>query len=208
MSKYTLHGIALSGPTYKVALMLTLAGQPFRYRHVNLRGGEHKQPEFLALNRYGQVPVLEHGGVALCQSGAILQYLADTLGRFGGDDAVARLRAREWLFWDADKLSPGIYRTRAAKLGFAKFEPPVEAVYQAAGEAALKDLDGYLTGQSFLVQNSPTIADIACWGVLAFAGQAGFDLAQWPNVAAWAARMTALPGALPPSDLLPMNDRD
>ena len=56
----TLYGIALSGPTYKVALMLSLAGQRFSYRHMNLMKGAHKQPEFLAINRYGQVPALRH----------------------------------------------------------------------------------------------------------------------------------------------------
>jgi glutathione S-transferase len=54
---FTLYGIALSGPTYKVALMLSLCGQRFSYRHMNLAKGAHKQPEFLAVNRYGQVPI-------------------------------------------------------------------------------------------------------------------------------------------------------
>ena len=76
----TLHGIALSGPTQKIALTLALAGKKFSYRHVNLGEGAHKKPDFLALNRYGQVPVLQHGSTTLCQSGAILIHLADTLG--------------------------------------------------------------------------------------------------------------------------------
>ena len=103
-TSFTLYGIALSGPTYKAALMLNLCGEPFSYRHVNLREGAHKKPEFLAVNRFGQVPALVHGALTLCQSGAILEYLAETLGKFGGTDAPTRQRAREWLFWDADRL--------------------------------------------------------------------------------------------------------
>ncbi len=81
---FTLHGIALSGPTYKVALMFALCSERFSYRHINLREGAHKTPEFLAINRYGQVPALSHGDLKLCQSAAILEYLSEVLGKFGG----------------------------------------------------------------------------------------------------------------------------
>ncbi|TMJ37157.1 MAG: hypothetical protein E6G87_08945, partial [Alphaproteobacteria bacterium] len=53
--RFTLHGFALSGPTYTVALMLSLCRHPFSYIHVNLREGAHKQPDYLVKNRYGQV---------------------------------------------------------------------------------------------------------------------------------------------------------
>jgi glutathione S-transferase len=203
---FTLHGIALSGPTYKVALMLSLAGQRFSYRHVDLRAGAHKAPEFLARNRYGQVPVLEHDGLALCQSDAILEYLAETLGAFGGRDAAARQRIREWLFWEADRLSPGIYRTRAAARGFMKAEPAILAHYRQTGEQALRTLDEALADQPFLTGAALTLADIACWGGVAFAEEAGFTLADWPNLRAWAERLARLPGFQGPNDLLPMGD--
>jgi glutathione S-transferase len=206
MTGFTLHGIALSGPTYKVALMLTLCGERFSYRHTNLREGAHKTPAFLALNRYGQVPALEHGALKLCQSAAILQYLAETLGKFGGADDPTRLRAREWLFWDADRLSPGIYRTRAIARGFFKADPAVAAVYREAGTVGLGVLDESLSAQPFLTGAAPTIADIACYGVVAFAEEGEFRLADWPHIKAWGARMAALPGFKSPYDLLPMAD--
>jgi len=203
---FTLHGVGLSAPTYKVALMLTLCGERFSYRHINLREGAHKTPAFLALNRYGQVPALEHGELRLCQSAAILQYLSEVLGKFGGADAVIRQRSREWLFWDADKLSPGVLRTRAIARGVLKAEPPTVAVYREGAEAAFKILDGSLAGGKFLTGAAPTIADIACYGVAVFAYEAGFKLADWPNVAAWAGRVAALAGAKAPHELLPMAD--
>ncbi|MBM3557598.1 MAG: glutathione S-transferase, partial [Alphaproteobacteria bacterium] len=137
MSKPTLHGVFLSGPTYKAGLMLSLTGTPFAYRHVDLRGGKHKAPEFLALNRYGQVPCLEIDGMALCQSGAILEYLAEKTGKLRGADALTRARAREWIFWDFDRLAPGIYRVRAAELGFRQFAADVLADLKVQGKAAL-----------------------------------------------------------------------
>ena len=70
MSKMTLYGIWLSGPTYKAGLALSLMGQPFAYKHVDLRAGAHKQPDYLAVNRYGQVPALVDGDLKLCHSGS------------------------------------------------------------------------------------------------------------------------------------------
>src|SRR4051812_43310662 len=112
---FTLYGTHLSGPTYKVALMLALCERDFAYRHVDLDCLDHQQPDFLAINRFGQVPALSHGDVTLCESGAILEYLADLVGRFDGPDSKSAARIREWLFWDTDNLSPGIYRSRAFK---------------------------------------------------------------------------------------------
>ena len=205
-SSFTLYGVALSGPTYKAALMLSLCGERFSYRHTNLREGAHKTPQFLAINRYGQVPALIHGELKLCQSGAILQYLSETTGKFGGSETLVRQRSREWLFWDADRLSPGVYRTRAIARGFFKAEPPTAAVYREAGEAGLKVLDQALAGSAFLTGAAPTIADIACYGVVAFAEEGEFRLADYPSIKSWGTRMSALPGFKAPYDLLPMAD--
>ena len=54
-ARYTLHGVWASGPTYKVGLFLSLAGEQFDYVHVRMRDGEHKQPAYLSRQRYGQV---------------------------------------------------------------------------------------------------------------------------------------------------------
>src|SRR5262249_35947294 len=51
-AKPMLHGIAFSGPTYKVALMFALAGEPFAYKHMDMQAGAHKTPDYLAINRY------------------------------------------------------------------------------------------------------------------------------------------------------------
>ena len=203
---FTLHGIFLSGPSMKVGLMLRLCGQPFAYRHVDLRGGAHKQPAYLAINRYGVVPALEHNGLALCQSNAILEYLAETLGKFGGADATGRARVREWLFWDFDRLSPGIFRSRAIARGFYNADAAVAEAFRAAGEAGLADVDKALGGSAFLTGASPTAADVACHVVVALAPEGGFDLARYANIQAWSKRMAALPGMVPVNEVLPQAD--
>jgi glutathione S-transferase len=205
MARYTLHGIFASGPAYKVGLMFNLTGTPFDYEHVDLRSGAHKAPAFLAHNRFGQVPALQDSqiGITLCQSSVILDYLAEETGQFGGASRAERLRAREWQLWGAGNLSTGVYRTRGAKLGFAKFpEVVVEANLQTA-LAGLKELDTLLEGRSWLVGEAPTIADIDIYGIAAYAQQAAIDLAAYPNVAAWLARVEALPGFKGVNDCLP-----
>ena len=205
-TKPTLHGAAPSGPTYKVALMFTLCGKPFSFRHVDLRAGVHKRPEFLKINRYGQVPVLVDGRLTLCQSGAILEYLADKFKKFAGNNAQQRARAREWLFWDADRLAPGIFRTRAAARGILTLDPAVGTYFRDYGDSGLRTLEALLGKSKFVAGADPTIGDIACYGVLAFAREAPFDLAIYPNITVWMSRIEKLKGFKPPYELLPLHD--
>ena len=204
----TLHGIALSGPTQKIALTLALAGKKFSYRHVNLGEGAHKKPDFLALNRYGQVPVLQHGSTTLCQSGAILIHLADTLGTLAGKDETTRNQAKEWVFWDIDALSPPVFRCRAAARGMFKPEPDVLTFLQRQAGSALKALDGFLEGKAFLTGDEPTIGDVSCYLPCFMAPEGNITLDNRPNVLAWMKRIEALPGYKSPAELLPMNDAE
>jgi glutathione S-transferase len=183
--------------------MLTLSGAPFSYAHVNLLRGEHKQPDYLAKNRFGQVPCLVDGRLKLCQSAAILEYLADALGKFNGRTAEERFRIREWLFWDFDKLSPAIYRARAIRRGFRQGTADIVAMAETEAKAALATLDAALVGSRFLVGNRPTIADIDCYGAAHYAPDAGIDLAPYPNVTAWMRRMEKLKGFGTPEQVLP-----
>jgi glutathione S-transferase len=205
-AKPTLYGAAPSGPTYKVALMFALCGKPFSYRHTDLRAGAHKTPDYLKINRYGQVPAMVDGKLTLCQSGAILQYLADKFKKFAGKDAQQRARAREWLFWDADRLSPGVFRTRAMARGFLVLDPAVGIYFRDFGDNGLRVLETMLGRSKFVAGVEPTIGDIACYGVLAFAKEATFDLALYPNITAWMGRIEKMKGFKPPYELLPLHD--
>jgi glutathione S-transferase len=189
--------------------MLALAGEPFDYVHVNMMAGEHKQPPYLAKQRYGQVPLLvdRNNGRHLCQSAAILEYLADTLGRFGGATLDERLQAREWLYWDFDRLAPSIYRARGIRAGIMKGGEESLQFFAASAASALKTLDRHLPGRNWIVGESTTIADIDIYGVLAYAADAAVDLAPYGNVTAWMARFEALPGFKRPTDLLPPESR-
>ncbi|HEY8383625.1 MAG TPA: glutathione S-transferase family protein [Microvirga sp.] len=208
-ARFALHGVFLSGPTYKVGLFLSLAGEPFDYTHVNLREGEHKQAPYLAKQRYGQVPLLvdNQNGRRLCQSAAILEYLADTTGKFGGASLDERFEAREWLYWDFDRLAVPVYRSRGMELGFRKETPELVEMYAGEAHAALAILEAHLAGRAFVVGEGLTIADIDLYGVAAYTGDAGLDMTAYSNIASWMKRIEAQPGFAPASSLLPQATR-
>ncbi|MBQ0823080.1 glutathione S-transferase family protein [Microvirga sp. HBU67558] len=208
-ARFELHGFGYSGPTYKVALALSLMGEPFDYVHVNMMEGDHKQPPHLSRQRYGQVPLLvdRNSGRHLCQSAAILEYLADMTGRFGGANLDERLQVREWMYWDFDRLAAPLYKARVVKAGFRQAPPEVVEDCIMAAKNALGVLERHLAGRAWLVGEGVTIADIDVYGVVAFAGEAGIDAAEYPQVSAWAKRVEVLSGFRARADLLPMESR-
>jgi glutathione S-transferase len=213
VKRFTLYGSPHSLPTYKVALMLRLAGEPFSFRYVSFQKGMHKTAEFLALSRWGQVPVLVDSGRIYLQSAAIVEHLAERLGRFQGGDAPTRQPVREWLYWDVDVLFPPIFGCYGVQLGQRKLlpisvEPMIADYHRQRAETALSVLDCHLAGRSYLCAAEPTIADLFCYGDVAFAQVCGFDLDRWTNVAAWAAGVTALAGFKAPFALLAMENAE
>ena len=155
MKRFTLYGSPHSLPTYKVALMLRLSDEPFSFRYVSFQKGMHKTPEFLALSRWGQVPVLVDSGRIYAQSAAIVEHLAEMLGRFQGHDSATRQAVREWLYWDVDTLFPPIFSCYAVQLGEQKLlpiavEPMIADYYRGRAEAALSVLDSHLADRNYL----------------------------------------------------------
>lgn len=204
---YTLYGSFLSSPTYKVGLMLSLCGLPFDYRHIDLAKGQHKAAEFLAINRYGQVPALRHDGLNMCQANTILEYVAEQTGKFAGQTPEERQRIREWLVWETDRLEPGINRTRIFER-FAKADPAVMDYTRQHADKGLEVLNDLLQDKHFLVGEHPTIADVSVYCIVAYMEEGKFDITAWPHVKAWADRIAALPGYKARYDLLPRIDQN
>lgn len=193
--------------------MLRLSDEPFSFRYVSFQKGMHKTAGFLAKSRWGQVPVLIDRECALVQSAAIIEHLAEVLGRFQGSDPATRQAVREWLYWDVDALFPPIFNCYGVQLGQRKLlpisvEPAIADYHRRRAEAALTVLDSYLVHREYLCAAEPTIADICCFGDLAFAEVCKFDLKRWPNAAGWAERVKTLPGFKAPFELLAMADAE
>ena len=204
--RLVLHGSFTSSSSYKPMLFLALSGLPFSFRTVNLKIGKQNEPEHLARNRYGKVPVLEHRGLTIVQSNVILSYLAGTTGVFEGKTEQDRWTAREWLDWEADQIS-NVAKVRHYSR-FRQVDPAVMDYFRPLAEAAIGFVDKSLQGREWLVGDAPTIADIGCWGRMVFMHEGGLDINRWPNVLAWSNRLKAMPRFALPYDLIPSKDRE
>ncbi|BBL77260.1 glutathione S-transferase family protein [Methylomagnum ishizawai] len=188
-----LYEFALSGNCHKVRLMLSLLG--VEYRSIPVRGTEreHKQEAFLALNPFGQVPVLVDAGLAVRDSQAILIYLAR---KYGGpawwpDEAGELAAVTPWLFTAANEIARG---PNAARL-HRKFGIPLD--YDAALAVAAEVMgiiETHLGGRAWLALDRPTLADIACYPYLALAWEGGIEPAHYPAMRDWFTRIQELPG--------------
>ena len=205
--RLVLHGSFTSSSSYKPMLFLALGGLPFSFRTVNLKNGVQKQPAHLAINRYGQVPVLQHRGLTLVMSNVILDYLARTTGTFEAGNEQDRLHAREWLAWENDALT-NVARVRH----FARFRPdvpqPIVDYFRPQAEAALDFIDAALAGRRWLVGERCSIADLGCFGRLVFMAEGGMNLDKRPHAAAWRERLMAMTGFALPYDLIPKKDTE
>ncbi|MGA3000515.1 MAG: glutathione S-transferase family protein [Acetobacteraceae bacterium] len=204
--RLTLFGSFTSSSSYKPMLYLALARLPFSFRTVNLKIGKQHEPEHLARNRYGKVPVLQHRGLIIVQSNVILSYLAQTTGHFEGKTEQDRWTAREWLDWEPDALS-NVAKVRHYSR-FRTVDPAVMAYFRPLAEAALSFFDKSIKGRDWLVGDSPTIADIGCWGRMVFMAEGGMNIENWPHLLEWSNRIKAMPGFALPYDLIPSKDRE
>jgi glutathione S-transferase len=208
MADYTLHCFAQSGNAYKPALALALAGADWTPRFVDYFHGEHRGAAYLAINVMGEVPLLEHRGATLSQSGAILDYLAATLGRFGARDDEGRREILRWLLWDNHKLTSytATYRFMRAFTDAPNAEVMTE--FRKRSEGAWKVLDAHLATHEYVAAPELTIADLSCCGYLYFDDEIGVDWnATHPNIARWLAAIRREPGWRHPYELMPGHPR-
>lgn len=183
----------LSGHSHRARLFLSLLRAPHELVPVDLAKGAHKAPDFLQLNPFGQVPVLDDDGTIVTDSVAILVYLAKKLRRTDWlpDDALAAARVQKWLSVAAGEIAYGPAAARLITIFGASFR--VEEVV-ARAHAILKQIDAELSGHPFIVGTAPTIADIALYSYIASAPEGNVDLSAYAHVGAWLTRIEDLPG--------------
>jgi glutathione S-transferase len=203
MAEYLLYGFAQSGNSYKPALYLELAGADWKPRFVDFFNGETRTPAYREINVMGEVPVLEHKGARLSQSGVILDYLIGQLGLFGWKDEAERREVLRWLLWDNHKLTSYTATFRFLNKLVANPDPAAVGEFRKRAQAAWKILDTHLAGRGFVAADRPTVADLSICGYLFFDDEMGVDWKDYPNIHAWLARIRALPRWKHPYDLLP-----
>lgn len=205
---YRLHSFCQSGNSFKVAFMLRALGQPWEPVFVDyMAGGQTRKPEWRdEVNEMGEAPVLEDGDKRLTQSGAILSYLADKHGAFGGRTPEERYEVLRWLLFDNHKFTSFFATYRFLKaFGPAAPDPAVMAFLRGRFEGAFAIVNKHLANRPFMVGEEPTIADMSMSAYLFYpAEESGVDAARlYPEIGAWLQRLRQVPGWADPYEVLP-----
>jgi glutathione S-transferase len=184
-----------SGNCYKIRLLLRQLGIPFERVNIDILRGESRTSEFLNKNANGRVPVLEiEPGKFLAESNAILFYISENT-RFLPHDAWERVQVLQWLFFEQYSHEPYIATSRfwISLLGKADEYRDALSQKREPGYAALTVMENHLSDRKFFVGKRYTIADIALFAYTHVADEGGFDLARFPAIQAWLARVKAQP---------------
>lgn len=192
-----LYHYELSGHAHRAALFLSLAGVEHELIEVDLAAGAHKQPEFLALNAFGEVPVLDDDGIIIADSLAILVYVAKKIGpsHWLPTDPVDEAQVQRWLSVAAGKIAYGACAARLITVFGAPFR--ADEVIERA-HATLAVMERTLEGQHWIAGTAePSIADIALYSYIERAPEGNVDLSGYPRTQAWLRQIEGLPGFIP-----------
>lgn len=180
---------------FKATIALEELALPYRLHHVRIDAGEHRQPDFLALNPHGRIPVMIDGdtGITLFESAAILLYLAEKTGRLLPQEPAARWEAIKWLQFHASSVGPIL----GQRVHFERFSresiPAAIARYRRLTEDAFAVLDGRLARHPYLAGEEYSIADIAHFGWTHIARIIDFDFSPHRHLSDWHERVAQRP---------------
>jgi glutathione S-transferase len=192
-----LYDNAISGNCYKVRLLFSLLGIDYERREVDVIDRSGRAEVLGELNPGLRVPTLVlDDGRPLAESDAILVYFAEGT-EYLPEDRYARAQVLQWMFFEQYSHEPNIAVLRF--WAHAGIEPgPREALARFnGGQAALEAMERHLSGRSFFVGESATVADLALYAYTHVADEGGFEIGRFPAIAAWLARVAALPGHVP-----------
>lgn len=193
----TLYDMPASGNSYKVRLAAAHLGVPLKRVTMSARDGSTRQAAFLAKNPIGKLPTVElEDGRFLAESNAIMLYLAED-GSLVPADRYERAKVYEWLFFEQYSHEPALAVRRALFIYEERAHlatPERLAQLLEAGNRALNVMEARLVGADWLAGNAFSVADIALYAYTHTAEEGGYDLAGFPGVRRWLARVAALPG--------------
>lgn len=188
-----------SGNGYKIRLLLTLLRRPFGWTDLDIFHGATHTQEFLQKNPNGRIPTLQlDDGSYLAESNAILWYLGDGTPFVPGG-REDRARVLQWMFFEQYSHEPYVATPRYIKRHLPPEHPRQAEIPDRLerGRAALAVMETQLAPRRYLVAEQFSIADIALYAYTHVADQGGHDLAPYPAVRAWLARVAAQPGYVP-----------
>ena len=196
-----LYDFPLSGHAHRVRLMLALLDLEHEVITVDLRQGEQKSDEFLALNPFGVVPVLVDGDLVLRESTAILSYLAQQYAPDWLPAEPAQLaEVQTWLATANKDIVTGPGAARLVTVFGAPLDHPTLI---DNSHKLLAIIDAHLAERDWLANNRPSIADVAAYSYIAHAPEGHVDLGSYANVRQWLRNVEGLPGfvGMPKTDV-------
>jgi len=194
---YRLYDYLPSGNSYKPRLLLSLLGIEYERIDVDIMKKETRTPEFLAKNPNGRIPALElENGEYLWESNAILYFLARHDTPYMPTDPLAAAQVMQWMFFEQYSHEPFIAVARFILMHTDPGDPRRAELgaKMEGGYAALDVMEQHLAERDYFVGESMSIADIALYAYTHVADEGGFDLAAYPRVRGWLARIAARPG--------------
>lgn len=183
----------LSGHAHRARLFLSLLGIKAELVEVDLAARAHKAPDFLKLNPFGQLPVLDDDGTVIADSNAILVYLAKKTGAkdWLPDDPKGAAAVQRWLSVAAGEIAYGPCAARLVTIFGARFDAD-EVIARA--HVILQRIEAALEGRQWIADDHPTIADVALYSYIDRAPEGNVDRSDYTNINAWLKRVEALPG--------------
>ena len=183
----------------RVRLTAAVLGLELEEKQLDFARGEHKSPEYLALNPNGAVPTLVDGDFVLTESRAIAEYLASRVPESGllPGDKDMRIDVRRWQFWDASHFSPALGTLFFQKILVPRLklgDPDARKIEEAHANFRRFGavLDRRLEGRRYVVGAALTIADLTLASSLMYARQTEVPLSEFPNLESWFASITEM----------------
>ncbi|MCV6574931.1 MAG: glutathione S-transferase family protein [Cohaesibacter sp.] len=181
-----------SGNCFKAHLVMEQLSIAHNVRWIDVLKGEQKAPDFLDLNPNGTVPfLLTSEGKGITESNAMLWYLAKGSDLFPQSN-MAETETIQWMIFEQTKLEPFISPARFFSVILPERKQEMAAqIRDWQGRAALgmERLNAHLSAQAFMVDNRYSIADIAIFGYVHVADEAGLDFGLYPAIAQWIERV-------------------
>jgi glutathione S-transferase len=195
----TVYGFSPSGNCHKVRLLLEQLGHEYRWVETDSARGATRTPEFLARNPNGRVPIIElDDGRVLAESNAILCWLAEG-SQYLPADAWERAQALAWMFFEQYSHEPYIAVARFIR-GWSPVDSPRRADLprlRERGHQALAVMERHLQSHHWFTGAHYGVADIALFAYTDVAAEGGFDLAPYPALRDWLARVRGTPRFVP-----------
>ncbi len=194
-----------TGNGKKITIMLEECGLEYHVIPVNINKGDQQTPEYVAINPNSKMPAIvdrgaRGGALAIFESGAILQYLAEKTGKLLPAETAGRFRVLQWVYWQVGGLGPmagqahHFLRYAPQKIDYAmhRFRTEVARLY--------KVMDRQLATHPYLAGDY-SIADIAAWPWVVRHDWQEQDLNDFPNVKRWFETVGARPAVIRGADV-------